>query len=61
MKTEGETFQSITMNEAPAVLSGYHNYPGGLLEHIVSAANIALAICNSVEKAYKDKLTKTLL
>jgi len=46
---------------SPASLSRHHSYPGGYIEHVVSTANIALSMCDSVEKVYHGKVSRDLV
>lgn len=58
---EGKTYRGLKLEESPASIHRHHNYPGGLLEHIISTARIALALCNSVEKVYHGKINRDLV
>jgi len=51
----------LSLEEAPAGRSHHHSYPGGYIEHVVSASNIALAMCDSVEKVYHGKVNRDLV
>jgi putative nucleotidyltransferase with HDIG domain len=51
----------LPLEVSPAGLSNHHCYPGGYIEHVVSTANIALAMCNSVEKVYHGKVNRDLV
>ncbi len=55
---DGKTYSGLPLDVSPAGLSHHHCYPGGYIEHIVSTANIALAMCNSVEKVYRGKVNR---
>jgi hypothetical protein len=46
---DGKTYSGLPLDVSPAGLSHHHYYPGGYVEHVVSTARIALAICDSVE------------
>ena len=52
----GKKYSGLPLEVSPAGLSHHHCYPGGYIEHIASTANLALAICNSVEKVYHGKV-----
>ncbi len=57
----GNTFSGMSLSVSPAGLSHHHSYRGGYLEHVRSSANIALAICDSVEKIYSGKVNRDLV
>jgi len=40
------------LEEAPASRKGHHSYPGGLLEHTVATAKLALAMAEVFEEVY---------
>jgi len=57
----GKKHSGLPLDVSPAGLSHHHCYPGGYIEHIVSTANIALAMCDSVEKVYRGKVNRDLV
>jgi putative nucleotidyltransferase with HDIG domain len=57
----GKKYSGLPLDISPAGLSHHHCYPGGYIEHVVSTANIALAMCDSVEKAYNGKVNRDLV
>jgi 7,8-dihydroneopterin 2',3'-cyclic phosphate phosphodiesterase len=57
----GKKHEGLSLDVSPAGLSHHHCYPGGYVEHIVSAAEIALALCDSVEKIYHGKVNRDLV
>ncbi|MGC9345962.1 MAG: HDIG domain-containing metalloprotein [Candidatus Bathyarchaeales archaeon] len=57
----GKKYSSLPLDISPAGLSHHHCYPGGYIEHVVSTANLALAMCNSVEKVYHGKVNRDLV
>jgi len=57
----GKRHSGLPLEVSPAGLSHHHCYPGGYIEHVVSTANIALAMCNSVEKVYHGKVNRDLV
>jgi len=57
----GKKHSGLPLDVSPAGLSHHHCYHGGYIEHIVSTANIALAMCNSVEKVYHGKINRDLV
>jgi len=58
---DGKKYSSLPLDVSPAGLSHHHCYPGGFLEHISSTANIALAMCNSIEKIYHGKVNRDIV
>lgn len=57
----GKIYSGLPLDVSPAGLSHHHCYPGGYVEHVVSTANLALALCNSVEKVYRGKVNRDLV
>ena len=57
----GEKYSGLSLEVSPAGLSHHHCYPGGYLEHVASTANIASAMCNSVEKVYHGKVNRDIV
>ena len=57
----GKKHAGLPFEISPAGLSHHHYYVGGYIEHVVSTANIALAICESVEKVYHGKVKHDLV
>jgi 7,8-dihydroneopterin 2',3'-cyclic phosphate phosphodiesterase len=55
---DGKTYTGLLLKDAPAGKSHHHSYPGGYIEHVVSATNIALAMCDSVEETYHGKVNR---
>ncbi|MBS7659414.1 MAG: HD domain-containing protein [Candidatus Bathyarchaeia archaeon] len=60
-KLNGKIYSGLPLDVSPAGLSHHHSYPRGLIEHVVSSANVALALCKSVEKVYKGKVNRDLV
>jgi 7,8-dihydroneopterin 2',3'-cyclic phosphate phosphodiesterase len=54
-------FSGLLLGNSPAGLSHHHCYPGGYVEHVISTANLALALCDSVEKVYRGKVNRDLV
>lgn len=54
----GKKFSGLPLDVSPAGLSHHHCYPGGYIEHVVSTANLAIAMCKSVEKVYHGKVNR---
>jgi len=61
IEIEGKTYAGLSLETAPAGVSHHHSYPGGLVEHIVSATNIALALCDTIKKVYEGKVNRDLV
>jgi 7,8-dihydroneopterin 2',3'-cyclic phosphate phosphodiesterase len=57
----GNKYSGLPLDVAPAGLSHHHCYPGGYVEHVVSTASLALAMCDSVEKVYHGKVNRDLV
>lgn len=60
-KVAGERYAGLSLDVSPAGRSHHHCYPGGYVEHVVSTARIALAMCDSVEKVYHGKINRDLV
>jgi len=58
---DGKKYSGLPLNVSPAGLSHHHCYPGGFIEHVVSTANLALALCDSVERVYHGRLNRDLV
>lgn len=57
----GTKYTGLPLEVSPAGLSHHHSYPGGYIEHVISTANIALAICSSAEKVYGGKVNRDIV
>lgn len=57
----GSSYSGMPIEEAPASRFHHHSYPGGLLEHTLSTINIAMAICDSVERIYGGRVNRDLV
>jgi len=57
----GKKFSGLPVDVSPAGLSHHHCYSGGYIEHVVSTANLAIAMCKSVEKVYRGKVNRDLV
>ncbi|HEY4675323.1 MAG TPA: HD domain-containing protein [Candidatus Bathyarchaeia archaeon] len=55
---DGKTYSGLPLETSPAGLSHHHSYPGGYVEHVVSTTNIALTLCDSVEKVYHGSVNR---
>ncbi len=56
-----KTFPSLELDICPAGLSHHHTYPGGYIDHVVSTAKIAIALCDSVEQIYHGKVKRDIV
>lgn len=61
VEINGKKYSCLPFDVSPAGLSHHHCYPGGYIEHIVSTANLATAMCNSVKKVYHGKVNRDLV
>jgi putative nucleotidyltransferase with HDIG domain len=57
----GKVYSGLPLEISPAGLSHHHCYPGGFVEHVLSTVNLALALCNSVERVYRGKVNRDLV
>ena len=60
-KIGGKEYSGLPFDASPAGLSHHHCYSGGYIEHVVSAASIASAMCDSVEQVYHGKVNRDLV
>lgn len=61
IEIEGKTYRGIPLKTSPAGLSHHHSYPGGYIEHVVATAEIALILCDVVEKIYGGEVSRDLV
>jgi 7,8-dihydroneopterin 2',3'-cyclic phosphate phosphodiesterase len=61
IKIDGRVYTGLPLDATPAGLSRHHSYPGGLIEHIIGATEIALALCDVVEEVYHGKVDRDLV
>lgn len=54
-------YPKADLKEVPAWIGAHHNYPGGLLEHTLSATKIALKLADVFEETYKVKVNRDSL
>ena len=57
----GKKYTSLPLDISPAAQTRHHAYEGGYIEHVVSTANIALALGDSVEDVYHGKINRDLV
>ena len=60
-EVNGKVYSGLPLTDSPASISRHHSYPGGLIEHVISTAKIAMAICDSVEEVYHGKINRDLV
>jgi putative nucleotidyltransferase with HDIG domain len=58
---DGKKHRGLPFDISPAGKSNHHCYSGGYVEHVVSTANVALAMCTSVEEVYDGKVDRDLV
>jgi 7,8-dihydroneopterin 2',3'-cyclic phosphate phosphodiesterase len=58
---DGKKHRGLPFDVSPAGKSNHHRYSGGYIEHVASTANIALAMCTSVEEVYNGKVDRDLV
>jgi len=61
VKIEGKVYKGLPLESSPAGVSHHHAYPGGFIEHVASTTQIALALCDVVEKVYHGKIDRDLV
>jgi len=61
VEIEGKVYTGLPLNRSPAGLSRHHSYPRGFLEHTIASTEIALTLCNIIEKIYHGKIDKDLV
>jgi len=57
----GRVYTGIPLDISPAGLSHHHSYPGGFVEHVVATTEIALNLCNIIERVYHGKVDRDLV
>lgn len=57
----GERFSGVAFEVSPAGLSHHHCYTGGYVEHVVSTASLAFALCDCVERVYHGKVDRDVV
>jgi 7,8-dihydroneopterin 2',3'-cyclic phosphate phosphodiesterase len=58
---DGEKHSGLSLDVSPAGKSDHHSYRGGYVEHVTSTVNIALAMCDCVEKVYHGRVNRNLV
>lgn len=57
----GKVYSGLPLSVSPASVYRHHSYPGGFVEHVVSAAEIALTLCDVIEKVYRGEVDRDLV
>ena len=57
----GKMYTGMPLEASPAGIFRHHSYPGGFIEHVVATSEIALILCNIVEKVYHGKADEDLV
>jgi len=61
VKIAGEVYTGMPLDVSPAGMSRHHSYPGGFVEHVVATTEIALNLCDVVEKIYQGEVDRDLV
>jgi len=61
IEIEGKVYSGLSLEASPAGMSRHHSYPGGFVEHVVATTEIALNLCNIIERIYYGKVDKDLV
>ena len=61
VEIEGKVYTGLLLKRSPAGLSRHHSYPEGFLEHTMASTEIALTLCNVIEKIYHGKTDRDLI
>jgi len=61
IEIDDKVYTGMPLDISPAGISRHHSYPGGFVEHVVSTTEIALNLCNILERVYRGKVDKDLV
>jgi len=61
IEIEGKVYSGLPLEASPAGMSRHHSYPGGFIEHVVATTEIALNLCNIIERIYHGKVDRDLV
>jgi len=61
MEIGGRLHTGMPLETSPAGIHRHHSYPEGLVEHVVASCEIALNLCDVVEKVYHGKVDVDLV
>ena len=57
----GSVYSGLGFETSPAGLFKHHSYPGGLLDHTIAAAELALSLVKIVEEIYHGSVDRDLV
>ena len=57
----GKKFTGMPLGVSPAGMSRHHSYPGGFIEHVAATAEIAMNLCDVIEKIYNGEVDRDLV
>ncbi len=57
----GKMFSGPSFEISPGGLAHHHRYEGGYIEHVIATAELALALCDVVEKVYFGRVNRDLV
>jgi 7,8-dihydroneopterin 2',3'-cyclic phosphate phosphodiesterase len=57
----GKVYTGMPLDVSPAGMSRHHSYPGGFIEHVVATTEIALNLCNIIERVYHGKVDRDMV
>ena len=58
IEIDGKVYTGMPLDISPAGMSHHHSYLGGFIEHVVSTTEIALNLCNILERVYRGKVDR---
>jgi len=61
IEIDGKVYTGMPLDVSPAGMSHHHSYPGGFIEHVVATTEIALNLCNIIERVYHGKVDRDLV
>jgi len=61
IEIDGKVYTGMPLDVSPAGMSRHHSYPGGFIEHVVATTEIALNLCNIIERVYHGKVDRDLV
>jgi putative nucleotidyltransferase with HDIG domain len=57
----GEVYTGMPLDISPAGISRHHSYPGGFVEHVAATTELALDLCNIIERIYQGVVDRDLV
>ena len=61
IEIEGRVYGGLPLDKSPAGLSHHHCYQGGFVEHVTASTEIALTLCNVIERIYYGTVDRDLV